>query len=84
MTSRGVKRRMERSFDDFFIVITTYEGQHRHPCPVIEVLNYSDKKRGERINQRTALDAKLMIVGGSFHSKSKSKFSRNMKRSNRA
>ncbi|WJX45708.1 hypothetical protein P8452_32569 [Trifolium repens] len=32
---------MERSFDDFFIVITTYEGQHRHPCPVIEVLNYS-------------------------------------------
>ncbi|PSS01542.1 WRKY transcription factor [Actinidia chinensis var. chinensis] len=30
----GVKKRVERSFDDSSIVVTTYEGTHTHPCPV--------------------------------------------------
>ncbi|KAG4131872.1 hypothetical protein ERO13_D09G241700v2 [Gossypium hirsutum] len=30
----GVKKRVERSFDDTTIIITTYEGKHTHPCPV--------------------------------------------------
>ncbi|KAB1201601.1 putative WRKY transcription factor 48 [Morella rubra] len=30
----GVKKRVERSCDDPSIVVTTYEGQHTHPCPV--------------------------------------------------
>ncbi|KAG6664166.1 hypothetical protein CIPAW_02G073500 [Carya illinoinensis] len=30
----GVKKRVERSCDDSSIVVTTYEGQHKHPCPV--------------------------------------------------
>lgn len=30
----GVKKRVERSCDDPSIVVTTYEGQHSHPCPV--------------------------------------------------
>ncbi|KAE8076653.1 hypothetical protein FH972_015289 [Carpinus fangiana] len=30
----GVKKRVERSCDDSSIVVTTYEGQHSHPCPV--------------------------------------------------
>lgn len=31
----GVKKRVERSCDDPTIVVTTYEGQHTHPCPVV-------------------------------------------------
>ncbi|XP_057546393.1 WRKY transcription factor 23-like [Amaranthus tricolor] len=31
----GVKKRVERSSDDPTIVVTTYEGQHTHPCPVM-------------------------------------------------
>ncbi|GLU08529.1 hypothetical protein SLE2022_254360 [Rubroshorea leprosula] len=30
----GVKKRVERSSDDPTIVVTTYEGQHMHPCPI--------------------------------------------------
>ncbi|XAR56977.1 hypothetical protein NMG60_11024966 [Bertholletia excelsa] len=32
--SCGVKKRVERSCEDPSIVMTTYEGQHTHPCPV--------------------------------------------------
>ncbi|XP_010259241.1 PREDICTED: probable WRKY transcription factor 48 [Nelumbo nucifera] len=31
----GVKKRVERSSDDPTIVVTTYEGQHTHPSPVM-------------------------------------------------
>lgn len=31
--SCGVKKRVERSCEDPSIVVTTYEGQHIHPCP---------------------------------------------------
>ncbi|KAL5700318.1 Transcription factor [Ranunculus cassubicifolius] len=31
----GVKKRVERSCDDPSIVVTTYEGQHTHPSPVM-------------------------------------------------
>ncbi|KAK9724987.1 hypothetical protein RND81_05G113400 [Saponaria officinalis] len=31
----GVKKRVERSCDDTSIVVTTYEGHHTHPCPVM-------------------------------------------------
>jgi len=30
-----VKKRVERSSDDPTIVVTTYEGQHIHQCPVV-------------------------------------------------
>ncbi|XP_043710596.1 WRKY transcription factor 23-like [Telopea speciosissima] len=33
--SCGVKKRVERSSDDPSIVVTTYEGQHTHPSPVM-------------------------------------------------
>ncbi|KAK7264730.1 hypothetical protein RJT34_32340 [Clitoria ternatea] len=29
----GVKKRVERSSEDPTVVVTTYEGQHSHPCP---------------------------------------------------
>ncbi|XP_027333494.1 probable WRKY transcription factor 48 [Abrus precatorius] len=32
-TGCGVKKRVERSSDDPSVVVTTYEGQHTHPCP---------------------------------------------------
>lgn len=28
-----MKKRVERSYEDPSIVVTTYEGQHTHPCP---------------------------------------------------
>ncbi|RWR95245.1 putative WRKY transcription factor 23 isoform X1 [Cinnamomum micranthum f. kanehirae] len=31
----GVKKRVERSSDDPTIVVTTYEGQHKHPNPTV-------------------------------------------------
>ncbi|GMI85828.1 WRKY DNA-BINDING PROTEIN 23, WRKY DNA-binding protein 23 [Hibiscus trionum] len=34
-TSCNVKKRVERSFSDPSIVITTYEGQHTHPSPIM-------------------------------------------------
>ncbi|XWS46540.1 hypothetical protein CRYUN_Cryun14cG0076500 [Craigia yunnanensis] len=34
-TSCNVKKRVERSFGDPSIVVTTYEGQHTHPSPVM-------------------------------------------------
>ncbi|PHU18319.1 putative WRKY transcription factor 23 [Capsicum chinense] len=34
-TSCGVKKRVERSIQDTSIVVTTYEGTHTHPCPVM-------------------------------------------------
>nr|WEY05845.1 WRKY3 protein [Betula platyphylla] len=34
-TSCNVKKRVERSFTDPSIVVTTYEGQHIHPSPVM-------------------------------------------------
>ncbi|XP_061350325.1 probable WRKY transcription factor 48 [Gastrolobium bilobum] len=33
MVGCGVKKRVERSSDDPSVVVTTYEGQHTHPCP---------------------------------------------------
>ncbi|XP_071702514.1 probable WRKY transcription factor 48 [Rutidosis leptorrhynchoides] len=32
--SCGVKKRVERSSEDPSTVVTTYEGTHKHPCPV--------------------------------------------------
>ncbi|KAI3459203.1 hypothetical protein Pfo_015866 [Paulownia fortunei] len=34
-TACGVKKRVERSSDDPSIVVTTYEGTHTHPCPIM-------------------------------------------------
>ncbi|VVA21165.1 PREDICTED: probable WRKY mRNAion factor [Prunus dulcis] len=34
-TACNVKKRVERSFNDPSIVVTTYEGQHTHPSPLI-------------------------------------------------
>ncbi|KAL9240624.1 hypothetical protein vseg_014821 [Gypsophila vaccaria] len=31
----GVKKRVERSCDDTAVVVTTYEGHHTHPCPIM-------------------------------------------------
>ncbi|GMH28554.1 hypothetical protein Nepgr_030397 [Nepenthes gracilis] len=31
----GLKKRVERSSEDPTVVVTTYEGQHTHPCPVL-------------------------------------------------
>ncbi|CAO2826659.1 unnamed protein product [Amaranthus hypochondriacus] len=33
--SCNVKKRVERSYNDPSIVVTTYEGQHTHPCTVL-------------------------------------------------
>ncbi|RAL38578.1 hypothetical protein DM860_002556 [Cuscuta australis] len=33
-TGCGVKKRVERSLEDSAIVVTTYEGMHKHPCPI--------------------------------------------------
>ncbi|XP_060212858.1 probable WRKY transcription factor 48 [Lycium barbarum] len=33
--SCGVKKRVERSIQDPSVVVTTYEGTHTHPCPVM-------------------------------------------------
>ncbi|KAJ8467607.1 hypothetical protein OPV22_030159 [Ensete ventricosum] len=32
----GVKKRVERSSDDPAVVVTTYEGQHTHPSPIVQ------------------------------------------------
>ncbi|KAK1558589.1 hypothetical protein Q3G72_004255 [Acer saccharum] len=34
--SCNVKKRVERSYNDPSIVVTTYEGQHNHPSPIIQ------------------------------------------------
>ena len=39
--SCNVKKRVERSFKDPTIVVTTYEGQHTHPSPIMPRSNPS-------------------------------------------
>jgi len=36
-----VKKRVERSFSDPSVVVTTYEGQHTHPSPVMPRPNFT-------------------------------------------
>lgn len=44
--SCNVKKRVERCFSDPSIVVTTYEGQHTHPSPVMPLPNLV----GSRLN----------------------------------
>ncbi|CAK7348461.1 unnamed protein product [Dovyalis caffra] len=39
--SCNVKKRVERSFSDPSVVVTTYEGQHIHPSPVMSRPNFT-------------------------------------------
>ncbi|KAJ6319985.1 hypothetical protein OIU77_010645 [Salix suchowensis] len=39
--SCNVKKRVERSFGDPSVVVTTYEGQHSHPSPVMPRPNFT-------------------------------------------
>ncbi|KAJ6686730.1 WRKY TRANSCRIPTION FACTOR [Salix purpurea] len=39
--SCNVKKRVERSFSDPSVVVTTYEGQHTHPSPVMPRPNFT-------------------------------------------
>lgn len=44
--SCNVKKRVERSFTDPTIVVTTYEGQHTHPSPVMPRQNFAGAPPG--------------------------------------
>lgn len=50
----GVKKRVERSYDDPTIVVTTYEGQHNHPCPVVTRGSLGLSLLPPPLNQHTA------------------------------
>ncbi|XP_039036706.1 WRKY transcription factor 23-like isoform X2 [Hibiscus syriacus] len=52
-TSCNVKKRVERSFTDPSIVVTTYEGQHTHPSPLMPRPSLS----GSRLNSDIAIEA---------------------------
>ncbi|CAM8991508.1 unnamed protein product [Rhodiola kirilowii] len=58
----NVKKRVERSFQDPSIVITTYEGQHNHPIPT--TLRGSYNASGLMLSSASSLSPAAFNVGG--------------------
>ncbi|CAM8940167.1 unnamed protein product [Rhodiola kirilowii] len=58
----NVKKRVERSFQDPSIVITTYEGQHNHPIPT--TLRGSYNAPGLMFSPASSLSSAVFNIGG--------------------
>lgn len=63
-----MKKRVERSFQDPSMVITTYEGQHNHHCPATLRGNAAAMLSPSLLSSSSSVSASALAIPGGYYS----------------